>query len=63
MIEKTKKDVPANGGISPIQPLVRVKNIQSGVLFKERKKYPTEDNHFWPKYKGMRYAPEYIFSK
>ena len=30
---------------------------------KGEKEYPTEDNHFWPKYKGMRYAPEYIFSK
>lgn len=39
MIEKTKKDVPANGGISPIQPLVRVKNIQSGVLSKEKKRW------------------------
>jgi hypothetical protein len=38
MIEKTKKDVPANGGISPNQPLVRVKNIQSGVLSKEKKR-------------------------
>ena len=23
---------------------------------KGEKEYPTEDNHFWPKYKGMRYA-------
>jgi len=24
---------------------------------KGEKEYPTEDNNFWPKYKGMRYAP------
>ena len=24
---------------------------------KGEKDYPTEDNNFWPKYKGMRYAP------
>jgi len=45
MIEKTEKDFPTNGGTSPIQPLVRVKNVQSGVLFKAKgEKY--ENTHY-----------------
>ena len=27
------------------------------VANKGEEKYPTQDNHFWPKYLGMRYAP------
>lgn len=51
-VKSGKMHVPSIGVLIPF-------NLFQAICVgnKGEKEYPTEDNHFWPKYKGMRYAP------
>ena len=51
-VKSGKAHVPGVGVLIPFN-LFQAMCIDN----KGEKEYPTEDNNFWPKYKGMRYAP------
>lgn len=51
-VKSGKMHVPGVGVLIPFNLFQAMCVGNSG-----EKDYPTEDNHFWPKYLGMRYAP------